>query len=455
MTQRGPTDDAPAPQRAGGAAAARPTVRSVSSLTFDLKAHLEGAFRGVSVEGEVISARRPGSGHVYFQLRDSGAQLRCVIWRSTAARLPLRLRDGMQIVATGDIEVYPPRGDYQLIVRQVAEAGLGDLLARREELRRRLAAEGLFDPTRKRPLPRVPRAVGVVTAARGAALRDILTTIAGRLPTRVVVSPCLVQGQGAAASIAAALARLVARRCVAGDDGVDVVIIGRGGGAVEDLWAFNEEIVVRAVAACPIPIISAVGHEIDEVLTDLAADVRAPTPTAAGELVVPRRAELEAELARLREHAERAVASALGQAQQRLDELLARADAAVTRGLGARRERQRHAAARLRGLHPRVRLAAARDHLGALELRLRGAARALLLARARRLAQARRTLGVLSPTASLERGYAIVRTQDGRVVRRARDVAQGAMVDVILHHGQLTATVTETRATHGFEPEDA
>lgn len=453
MTQRGPTDDVPAPQRAegrpGAQPAVRPTVRSVSALTFDLKAHLEGAFRGVSVEGEVISARRPGSGHLYFQLRDSGAQLRCVIWRSTAARLPLRLRDGLQIVATGDIEVYPPRGDYQLIVRHVAEAGLGDLLARREELRRRLAAEGLFDPSRKRPLPRVPRVVGVVTAARGAALRDILTTIEGRLPTRVVVAPCLVQGQGAAASIAAALERL------ARWPGVDVAIVGRGGGAVEDLWAFNEEVVVRAVAASPIPVISAVGHEIDEVLTDLAADVRAPTPTAAGELVVPRRAELEAELARLRERSERAMASALGQGQQRLDDLLARADVAVMRGLAARRERQRHGAARLRGLHPRVRLTAARDHLGALERRLQAAARALLLAQARRLAEARRTLGVLSPTASLERGYAIVRTGDGRVVRHARDVAQGAMVDVILHHGQLTATVTETRDAHGLEPEDA
>ncbi|PIE19994.1 MAG: exodeoxyribonuclease VII large subunit [Proteobacteria bacterium] len=277
------------PRRGGGTG--RHGALTVSQLTFRLKDTLEPRFSNLRVQGEVLSARAVSSGHLYFTLKDERAQLPCVVWRSTLQRLPLRVRDGMQVVATGDVQIYPPHGRYQLVIRRLAELGLGDLLARREALRRRLHAEGLFDPARKRPLPLLPRRIGVVTAATGAAIRDILATILRRYPAQVVLYPCRVQGPGAAASIARGVQVLAAH------PGVDVLIIGRGGGSLEDLWAFEEEPVVRAVAACPIPVVSAVGHEIDRPLSDDAADVRAATPTAAGALVVPALADLRYTLA--------------------------------------------------------------------------------------------------------------------------------------------------------------
>ena len=442
---------------------------SVSELTFALKGHVESRFSNVRVFGEVLSARAVQSGHLYFTLKDREAQLPVVVWRSTLARLPLRISDGMQVIVVGDLQIYPPHGRYQLVARSVLDMGAGLLLARLEELKQRLAAEGLFDPARKRPLPLIPRRIGIVTAETGAAVHDILTTLRRRYPADVVLAPCRVQGPGAAREIAAAL------HAVAQVPGVDVVIVGRGGGSLEDLWAFNEEVLVRAIAASPVPVVSAVGHEIDQPLSDLAADARAATPTAAGELVVPQlselRAQIAARLARLAHQAQRhqqvartrlnAARARLGdprrvvaERQQAVDEQLMRLDHAMSRALAQQRERLTGARAHLRHLHPRETVTAARVRAAALGERLDRAVRALLVTRRGALTHARRTLTVLSPTASLERGYAIVRRPDGLVVRDARQVDIGAHVEVILHAGALDATVAARRERNAYEPEE-
>ena len=443
---------------------------SVSDLTFALKGHVESRFANVHVFGEVLSAKAVSSGHIYFTLKDRGAQIPVVVWRTTLARLPLRISDGMQVIVVGDIQVYPPHGKYQLVARTLLDMGAGVLLARLEELKRRLAADGLFDAARKRKLPLIPRRIGVVTADTGAAVQDILTTIHRRFPADIVVAPCRVQGPGAAQEIAAAL------RAVARVSGVDVIIVGRGGGSLEDLWAFNEEAVVRAIAACPVPVVSAVGHEIDTLLADLAADVRAATPTAAGELVVPaledvrqtiagRVSRLGHQLQRRHQQARGRLAAAsarlgdprrlVAEREQAVDEGLLRLDHAVARALAGQRERLTGARAHLRHLHPRETIAAARAQAAALQDRLGRATHAILVGRRRELAHARRTLTILSPTASLERGYAIVRHPDGLVVRDARQVDIGAPIEVILHMGALDATVAARRERNAYEPEES
>ena len=255
-------------------------ILSVGQLTRSIKDTLAHEFSGVWVKGELSGLKRHESGHLYFSLKEGKeATLSAVIWRGTASRLGVDLRDGIEVEALGDIDVYPVRGTYQLIVRQIRLAGMGALLAQLEELKRRLTAEGLFDKERKRALPRFPRVIGVVTSPTGAALHDIQTVLRGRWPSiRIVLEPVKVQGPGAAEEVAAAIERF--NRI----GGVDLLIVGRGGGSLEDLWAFNEEEVVRAIARSPVPIVSAVGHETDFTLAEFAADLRAPTPTAAAEL---------------------------------------------------------------------------------------------------------------------------------------------------------------------------
>src|SRR5262245_23849855 len=270
----------------------RVPVLSVSDLNRLLRVSLEKDYAEVWVAGEVSSLRTPSSGHLYFCLKDRRSQIAAVVFRSLQRTLPFRVRDGLEVIAHGRISLYEPRGDLQLIIDTLEPRGVGSLQLALEQLKQRLAAEGLFDPARKRPLPAWPRAVGVVTARSGAALRDIIITLRRRLPAvRVVVRAVRVQGRLAGADIVAALAELATVR------EVEVVIVGRGGGSAEDLWAFNEERVARAIAGSPVPVVSAVGHEIDVTLADLAADCRAATPTAAAALVVPDRAELRQRLA--------------------------------------------------------------------------------------------------------------------------------------------------------------
>src|SRR5262245_3921059 len=265
-----------------------PRVLSVSQLTALIQGSLESTFTSVWVSGEVSEISRPQSGHVYFTLKDEGAQLRGVLWRSSAVRLRFRLEEGQQVICLGDLTVYPPRGTYQLDVRRVEPQGLGALQLAFQQLQRRLAAEGLFDPARKRALPLLPRRVGIVTSPSGAAIHDFLQVAARRCcGVQILVIPARVQGDGSAAEVVRGIQ--LANRI---RPPLDVLVVGRGGGSLEDLWSFNEEAVVRAIFASRVPVVSAVGHEIDVTLADLAADVRALTPSEAAERVFPAAEEL-------------------------------------------------------------------------------------------------------------------------------------------------------------------
>jgi exodeoxyribonuclease VII large subunit len=317
--------------------AARPGLLTVSQVNELVRgaiaAHVPAT---ISVLGEIGDLSRPASGHIYFSLKDERSELRCVLWRSAAATLRFALQTGMQVIATGGIEVYTPRGTYQLIARTLEPRGIGALELAFRQLREKLEREGLFDAARKKPLPKLPARIALVTSPRGTAIRDLLTTLARRYPVAdVLLCPVRVQGEGAAEEIAAAIGVLNAQRAVLG--GIDLMIVGRGGGSLEDLWAFNEEAVARAIAASEIPVVSAVGHEVDVTISDLVADLRAPTPTAAAELATPHRDELLRRIERDAARVQRVVEHALRLARSQLDGLLAAAP--LARPLALIRER--------------------------------------------------------------------------------------------------------------------
>lgn len=324
MTERRPFDPSRIrrrPTRAGREPqAALLSVRQVNELV--RAALVQGVPPDLHVLGEIGNFSRPASGHLYFTLRDRFSELQCVMWRSTAARLRFQPEAGLEVIATGELEVYEQRGRFQMTCRKLEPRGMGALEVAFRQLKERLEREGLFDPQRKRILPWVPQRIAIVTSPTGAAIRDILRTLARRFPSlEVLVYPVRVQGDGAAAEIAAAIAALNHVRAELG--GVDALIVGRGGGSLEDLWAFNEEVVARAIASSAIPVISAVGHEVDVTISDLVADVRASTPTAAAELVAPQRADLLATVAQLVRRSERRAGSRLELARADLRALLA------------------------------------------------------------------------------------------------------------------------------------
>ncbi len=391
-----------------------PATLTVSQLTQALSDVVHELFGSVRVEGEVGRITFARSGHWYLSLKDEGAVLDAAVFRGTNSRMSWRPREGDKVVATGELSVYAPRGSYSLIVRRLERAGAGDLRARLEQLKRALAAEGLFAPERKRPLPAVPRAVGVVTSPTGAALQDILRVIDERWPgLPVYLAPCLVQGDGAAAQIAAGI------RLVEAHGKADVLIVGRGGGSAEDLWAFNEEPVVRAVAACGIPVISAVGHETDTSLCDLAADLRAATPSHAAELAVPERDGL---LLLVQELQERMRGAAARQVE---------------------RKRQRLEAMKLRD--PRRRVVEARMRADELDAQLRRAV-ALRVERGRAAVELQAARArALSPLAVLDRGYAIALHQ-GRAVRDASTLKAGDPVELRLARGGAELRVERVKA---------
>lgn len=452
-------DPAPEPP-----AAHAPRVYSVGALTAEIRDLLGGTWPDVRVEGEISNLKTSSLGHVYFTLKDEHAQLRAVMFRSAARTVRFALETGQQVVAHGQIGVYEQRGEYQLLCDGVEPRGLGALQLALEQLKRTLQTEGLLDTARKRPIPLLPRRIGVVTSLSGAAVRDILKVLARRYPgAHVVIAPTRVQGDGAAAEIAAALA------AVARVEGVDVVIAGRGGGSVEDLWAFNEEAVARAIARCPVPVISAVGHEADVLLSDLVADLRAPTPSAAAEIVVAAREEFVARIDRLRQRARAAVDSRTRQARSTVHRLEARPAFAGFRGvLALRGRRASDAAAGLEAAARHVLLARGRRYLAlksrldALNLQHRMARILARLASAdarmranvvgryhagnARLRGAAARLDSLSPLAVLGRGYALCwRAGDGTLVRDAADVAAGDSVRVTLWQGEIECAVTDSR----------
>ncbi|PJG48042.1 exodeoxyribonuclease VII large subunit [Sphingobium sp. LB126] len=292
---------------------------SVSELSALLKRTVEDRFGHVRIRGEISGFKRAGSGHIYLCLKDDNAVIDGVMWKGGAARLPFAPQDGVEVIATGKLTTYPGRSKYQIVIDRMELAGEGALMALLEKLKQKLAAEGLFEATRKRRLPFMPRVIGVVTSPTGAVIRDILHRLEDRCPTQVLLWPVLVQGQGAAEQVARAVRGFSAMQLGGPLPRPDLVIVARGGGSIEDLWSFNEEIVVRAVAECSIPIISAVGHETDTTLCDYAADMRAPTPTAAAEMAVPVRAELLAMLTEQGLRIDRAVRRGAAQARERLD----------------------------------------------------------------------------------------------------------------------------------------
>ena len=303
---------------------AEPEFCTVSELTARIKSTLERGFADVALRGEVSNLSRPRSGHVYLSLKDDAASIRAVLWKSDAQRLVFDLADGLAVQVWGKLSVYAPRGEYQVAIRRIEPEGIGALELAFRQTVARLAAEGLFDPARKQPLPRFPRRIVVVTSPTGAAVRDLLQVTGRRWPSaEILIAPAKVQGLGAAEEVAAALA--LANRVA----GADLVIVARGGGSLEDLWAFNEEVVARAIAASRLPVVSAVGHEVDVTIADLAADLRASTPSEAGEVCVPDAREVAQQLDRLGDRLARAGRSRIDQARGRLDALADRAGRAV------------------------------------------------------------------------------------------------------------------------------
>jgi len=434
-------------------------VYSVSRLNREVRVLLERGFGSLWLEAEISNFARPSSGHWYFSLKDATAQVRCAMFRQRNMLCAFTARDGQKVLVRARIGLYEPRGEYQLIVDHMEDAGLGALKRQFEELSAKLAAEGLFAAERKRPLPGLPKRIGIVTSPTGAAVRDILHVLARRFPAAaVLVYPVPVQGAQAAAEIIAAL-QTAGRRAEC-----DVLILARGGGSLEDLWAFNDERLARAIVASPIPVITGIGHEIDFTIADFAADVRAPTPSAAAELVVPDAeewrnafAQLGARLQRglrrrLAEHGERlrwlsgratlaSPVARLSARAQRLDELEQCLVRAVRRRLEGHRERLRWLTGRAALVSPANRLGQQRLRLDNLEQQLNRAMRLAMDSRRKKLLPLTRTLNAVSPLATLDRGYAIVSTEGGEILRNAADAKPGTVIDARLAQGRIRARV--------------
>jgi exodeoxyribonuclease VII large subunit len=415
-------------------------VLTVSELTRRLQETLEERFPAVWVEGEISNYRLYGSGHAYFTLKDADSQIRAVLFRNRGRRIKFEPADGLHVIGFGSIEVYPQRGEYQMVIELLEPKGLGALQLAFEQLKARLQAEGLFEQTRKRELPRFPRKIGIVTSTSGAAIRDMLRVIGRRFgELHIVIAPCRVQGEGAAEEIAQGLRDLNAL------GGVDVIIVGRGGGSLEDLWAFNEEAVARAIAASKVPVVSAVGHEVDFTIADFVADLRAPTPSAAAELVVREKQAVVDSLVQLRARLERVAARPLRDLERRVDELTARLRREMRGELGRAGHRVALATRALRASDPVARVAGDRHRLENLQARL---VTALIRRRDRArygLQTAVGRLDSLSPLAVLGRGYSLTRTPAGEIVHSPAQVSVGDAIRVLLHRGSLDARVTDTK----------
>ncbi len=416
-------------------------VLSVSELTGDIRALLEERFVDIWVEGELSNCRVWNTGHLYFTLKDETAQIKGVMFRSALRYLRFKPQDGLRVVARGRVSVYDPKGEYQIVCEHLEPEGLGALQLAFDQLKQRLAAEGLFDPRRKRPLPALPRKSGIVTSLDGAAVRDIIQVLRRRYPNaHLVIRPTRVQGEGSALDIARAL------RAIGKVPGVDVVIVGRGGGSMEDLWAFNEEVVARAIAGCPLPTISAVGHETDVTIADFVADLRAPTPSAAAEMVVSRKDDFCAHIDRLANGVTSAMKSRVHRLESRLRALDARPGRALLSQLAARGRLYQSMRRKLDTFDIRVRLGGVRSRLVAAEGRLGGALTRKHHAADARLRSTAARLEALSPLAVLGRGYAVCWNADHTaIIRDASKVAIGERVHVKVEQGELDCNVTGSR----------
>ncbi|OWJ93979.1 exodeoxyribonuclease VII large subunit [Pseudomonas sp. A46] len=437
-------------------------VLTVSQLNQRARHLLEDVFPQVWVEGEISNLARPASGHLYFTLKDSQAQVRCALFRQNALKVRQALRDGLAVRVRGKVSLFEGRGDYQLIADAVEPAGDGALRLAFEALKEKLAAEGLFAAERKRPLPAHPRHIGIVSSPTGAVIRDIISVFRRRAPQiRLTLIPTAVQGREATAQIVRALATADAR-------GFDALILARGGGSLEDLWCFNEEAVARAVAACRTPIVSAVGHETDVSISDFVADVRAPTPSAAAELLAPDAGDLQRRLdslqrrlvLRMREQLSRErlrldgmarrlrhPGERLRQQAQRLDDLDMRLRRAFERQRQIRQERLARLDTRLAAQHPGRTLALLRQKLDSLADRLPRATREVLKDHRQRLETLAQTLNVVSPLATLGRGYSILLDERGNAIRSAGQTRTGQRLTARLAEGELEVRVEDNHLT--------
>ena len=440
-------------------------VYSVSELSLSLKRSVEEQFGHVRVKGEISGLKRAGSGHVYLALKDEDALLDGVMWKGTAQKLGLVPEDGMEVIATGRLTTYPGRSKYQIVIESLELAGQGALLKLLEDRRKKLLAEGLFAPERKRALPFLPEVIGVVTSPTGAVIRDILHRLRDRFPRHVLVWPVLVQGEGAAAQIAAAIEGFNNIQPGSAVPRPDLLIIARGGGSLEDLWAFNEEIVVRAAAASTIPLISAVGHETDTTLIDFASDRRAPTPTAAAEMAVPVRSEL---LLRINESGSRVMRGAvrlldaltkdvrnlvrgliepqryIDEATQKVDDRAERAARAMTVLLDRRASELARTAAKLTTPQHLIQLKGRQFETAMRDAQR--AVRAMLISKGNELKQVTRVLGSLSYQRVLDRGFALVANADGQPILDAASVSAGMALDIRFRDGNIVATASDGAA---------
>lgn len=439
-------------------------VLSVAEIAGAVKRTLETAFARVRVRGEISRPNYHASGHLYFTLKDEQAVIDAVCWRGRVGHLKLRAEQGLEVIVTGRVSSYPGSSKYQIVVEEMELAGEGAILKLLEERRKQLLAEGLFDPARKKPIPYLPAVIGVITSPTGAVIRDILHRLADRFPRHVLLWPVRVQGEGAAAEVAAAIEgfnRLAPGGAVPRPE---LIIVARGGGSLEDLWAFNDERLARAIAASPVPVVSAIGHETDFTLADFAADLRAPTPSVAAELLVPDRRDLLARVQALQRRLATTQAHRLRNAMQRADraalrlhalrpqarlEMLRRRQEDAARRLHAlwrdqqarRQAALRHADAVLRAHAPRRRLEQLRARLLALAPRPQAAVARTLQRDALRLRALARSLEAVSPLATVARGYALITKEDGTLVRSVAQVQPGERVDAQVGDGRLTLSV--------------
>ncbi len=396
-------------------------IYSVTEINARIKQLLDTNFTGLWLEGEISNFTHHSSGHMYFSLKDENSEIRAVMWRGLNQSLRFRPEDGMKVVVQGDVTVYPPRGQYQIIVNQLHPAGVGELQVAFEQLKERLRQEGLFEESRKRPLPPYPVGIGVVTSATGAAFRDIVNVLSRRAPyVRIILAPARVQGDGAAGEIVRGIEMLNSL----GE--IDVIIIGRGGGSLEDLWPFNEEIVARAVVASRLPVVSAVGHEVDYSISDFCADYRAPTPSAAAEIVARDTTELTAELRGIRSYLETRLTEKLDRLRSRLERL------------------RNHYVFRL----PGQRLQTIAQRVDELTSVLQTRMGQILRQRKQSLGHSQQQLHLLHPEQVLRRGYSITRSQDGEVIKNAADLRPEETVNTQFYRGSIRSQVTEIEENH-------
>ena len=414
-------------------------VLTVSELTRSIRGTLETKFRAAWVQGEVSNYKAHPNGHQYFTLKDARAQIACVIWRDSMAPLRQPLADGARIQVFGTVTVYEARGQYQIAVQIVQPFGQGVLQAKFEALKRKLEAEGLFDPNRKRPLPKFPRRIGIVTSPTGAAIRDILNILTRRAPwLSILVSPVRVQGAGAAQEIAVAIRELATPN--ENFAPVDLIVVTRGGGSIEDLWEFNEEIVARAIAAAEVPIVSAVGHEIDFTIADFVADLRAPTPSAAAELIVTDVVDLRRHLDAFARGISRELLNRVRDAQQRLDHARETLRRCLVHKIDNYRRGLEHAIAVLQARSPVRELMLRRNRFGELQRRLRELPKHNLELARHRFQKIDGILRVLGPDATLRRGYSITTDALGKLIRSVSVVRPKMKIKTRIADGDFEST---------------